>query len=282
MLTSNVMVFLTVLTFLLIWVRNERVWQFSYFVLFATGLITGVLSIIAVIPMVALAGLLIVYRGRGSYSLISGLLALVIGLALGLHVVPGFNNYEFASDIKLSAGAAGFDIWFNFDKSMFGLFVLGIVLHSALIRKASDLSDALKLFLPVAAGGILLIYGVGVVIGYSTFDWTPALIFLPWALKNIVFTVLAEEVFFRGIVQKELASRLPSARSGDIAVVVAGVLFGVAHFGGGIYYVLLSSLAGILYGYTYKITGRIEAPIITHFALNAGHFLLFTYPYSVV
>lgn len=277
-----VMVSLTVMTFLSVWAPNQRIWQVCYAVLFIFGVVTSAITYQAILPMVVLALLLYHYQKEQKYSLITGTLALLLGLALGLHVVPGFNNYEYAANIALSETAAKFDIWFNWDKSMFGLFVLGIVLHRSLIRNASIARQTLKAFLPIALTGIASIYTVGVLIGYSSFDWTPTAIFLPWALKNMVFTVLAEEAFFRGIVQAQLAKRLNGTYSAHIAVMVAGVLFGMAHFGGGIYYVFLASLAGVLYGYTYKITGRIEAPIITHFLLNAGHFLMFTYPYSAL
>lgn len=276
------MVLFTTITFLFMWVRNERVWQLSYAVLFVVGLLTSSITYIAMLPMVTLAFLLNHYKKDQKYSSIAGIVALLIGLALGLHVVPGFNNYEYASDITLSASAASFDIWFNWDKSMFGLFVLGIVLHSSLVRNRQDLWAVTRVFLPMGLAGILAIYCVGMLMGYSAFDWTPAAVFLPWALKNIVFTVLAEEAFFRGVVQNQLTKNLNGQYAGHLSVIIAGVLFGIAHFGGGIYYVLLSSLSGILYGYTYKATGRIEAPIMTHFLLNAGHFLMFTYPYSAV
>jgi len=41
---------------------------------------------------------------------------------------------------------------------------------------------------------------------------------------------------------------------------------------------VLSTVAGLGYGWVYQRTGRIEASILTHFALNLVHFLLFTYP----
>jgi len=279
---SNIlMIALTVITFFLIWVNNERWWQASYAALFITGLLTGALTYLAIIPMIALALLLTHYQKNTKLSLLAGVSAAFIGLALGLHVVPGFNNVEFASDIRLSSSAASFDIWFNWDKSMFGLFVLGIVLRKNLIRNFTDAVSATKSFLPLATIGIFVIYSIGVLIGYSSIDFTAAAIFLPWALKNLIFTVVAEEALFRGLIQNELTNRLKCNYSDHFAVIIGGVIFGAVHFSGGIYYVLLSSLAGVFYGYPYKVTGKIEAPIITHFLLNAGHFLIFTYPYSI-
>jgi membrane protease YdiL (CAAX protease family) len=42
--------------------------------------------------------------------------------------------------------------------------------------------------------------------------------------------------------------------------------------------VLLATVAGLFYGAAYLRTRRIEGAILTHFALNAVHFLAFTYP----
>jgi membrane protease YdiL (CAAX protease family) len=273
---------LTTVTFASLWISNAWVWRASYLVLLLVGLYSSIFNLTSILVMLVVAGLLNYYTSAKPFSLFAGILAALIGLALGLHVVPGFDNFQYLESAQLSATAATFDLWFNFDKSLFGLFFVGFVLHSQLIRTRGDLAAAIKQSAPIALGGILFVYALGMLIGYSRFDWTPALVFLPWALKNIVFTVLAEEVFFRGFVQRELALRITHKYSGDIAVVVAGVLFGIAHFAGGLPYVLLSSVAGIVYGYTYKVSGRIEAPIAAHFLLNAGHFLLFSYPYSVV
>ena len=280
MSTNILMISLSVLTFISIWAPNKYIWQVCYCLLFVVGLATSSLTPVAMIPAALLIMCLVMYQKGQRYSLITGCMALVLGVLLGLHVLPGFNNYQFASDIFLSDSAASFDIWFNFDKSMFGFFVLGIVLHKDLIRSISGARQMLMLFMPIAVCGILAIYATGFLIGFSSLDWTPSTVFFAWALKNLVFTVVAEEVFFRGVVQNEISKRLHSRYGQHIAVIVAGALFGLAHFGGGLPFVLLSSLAGILYGYTYKATGRIEAPIVTHFLLNVGHFLIFTYPYS--
>jgi len=280
-MTSNMLlILLSVFTFFLVWWPSRRTWQASYLVFILVGLISSAITYVALFVMVILALLLIHYKKDQKFSLVAGAMALTLGLALGLHIVPGFNNYQYGSNIQLSASAVSFDIWFNWDKSMFGLLVLGIVLRDSLIRNTKDALLMIASFLPLAILGISVIYLIALAIGYSKVDWTPAFVFIPWVIKNLVFTVLAEEVFFRGIVQTQLAKLTPGRYAAHISVFLAGCLFGAAHFSGGLQYVFLSSLAGILYGYTYKITGRIEAPIITHLLLNSGHFLIFAYPYS--
>jgi uncharacterized protein len=65
-----------------------------------------------------------------------------------------------------------------------------------------------------------------------------------------------------------------------VALLVASALFGLAHFGGGWLYVIAATLAGLGYGWAYLRTKRIEASMFVHFALNATHFLFFTYPFA--
>jgi len=276
------MIALTVITFCTIWLADVRVWRVCYLVLLIWGLLTSSITWLALLPVSALFCLLCLYLKEDRFSIACLVLIVVLGLALGLHVVPGFNNVEYLKSVSLSASAAEFDVWFNYDKSLFGLFVLGTVLHSSLIRSKRELFRAMRCSFAFAFFGIGLIYLTGLMLGYSKLDWTPTWLFLPWALKNLIFTVLAEEALFRGLLQRELSKRFSTGNVWPhLAVLMPALLFGLAHFAGGLQYVLLSSMAGVLYGYVYKWTGRIEAPIATHFLLNAGHFLFFAYPYAI-
>ena len=79
--------------------------------------------------------------------------------------------------------------------------------------------------------------------------------------------------------QRFLVAGLAKYRYGaTIGLVLAAVLFGLMHYPGGTKYVLLSTVAGIGYGWTYLRTQRIEASILTHFLVNCIHFVFFTYP----
>jgi membrane protease YdiL (CAAX protease family) len=83
---------------------------------------------------------------------------------------------------------------------------------------------------------------------------------------------------FRGVAQTWIARRFGND---TLAMIVAGLLFGVAHIAGGPAYVVLASVAGIGYGWVYASTRSIALAIATHVGVNALHFFLFTYPTGV-
>jgi membrane protease YdiL (CAAX protease family) len=70
---------------------------------------------------------------------------------------------------------------------------------------------------------------------------------------------LAEEVLFRGVMQGELARRLP----GSVALVLTSVAFGLAHFVT-LSYAILAALAGLYLGAVYWTQGNLLIPIVAH------------------
>jgi hypothetical protein len=132
---------------------------------------------------------------------------------------------------------------------------------------------------PVLVATLVVVLGAGTALGYVRPDvkWTPL---TPWFLAlNLLFTCVTEEAFFRGFILGGLARGMARWRYGTaVAVVVSTVLFGLAHAHGGPALVVLAALAGLGYAAAYLRSGRIEGAILTHFALNAVHFVAFTYP----
>jgi membrane protease YdiL (CAAX protease family) len=202
---------------------------------------------------------------------------IAVTVLLGMHALPGFNNYRAAQDVVLTPGAAPYSLYLNFDKTAAGLLLLGIV-YQNLLRSGKDWRLALQRAVPLIAANVVVLILLALPLGYLTFDpkWPP--LFWIWAPVNLFFTCVTEEAFFRGFIQRELASALP--KFPWLAVGVSAVLFGLAHFAGGWMYVLLATVAGAGYALIFHRTQRVEMSILAHFALNATHFLLFTYPHS--
>jgi uncharacterized protein len=70
---------------------------------------------------------------------------------------------------------------------------------------------------------------------------------------------VAEEVLFRGVMQTALDRALRE----PIAVLVAGAIFGLAHFVTSTY-ALLAALVGVYLGGVFLVSGNLLAPILAH------------------
>ena len=99
-----------------------------------------------------------------------------------------------------------------------------------------------------------------------------------WLINNALLVTLAEEALFRGYVQQRLARCWRDRPWGaTAALLVAALLFGLAHYAGGWQWVLLAGVAGVAYGLAYR-HGGLAAAVLAHLGLNAAHYGLFTYP----
>jgi membrane protease YdiL (CAAX protease family) len=253
------------------------------------GYVSGVLYGPGALWIALFAGLCLAYSrakaldSPGKRRALVGLSAaaiLVVALGLGLHVLPGFRNFLALDDVALSPGAAPYTLYLNVDKTVVGLCILGL-LHKGLLAQWKDWSQALRKAVPLIAINTVVVALFAMMLGYLHWQprWTP--LFWIWAASNLFFTCLSEEALFRGFIQRELAEALRGKPFGTwVPIAVAAALFGIAHIGGGWSYVALATAAGLGYGIVYHRTRSIEMAMLAHFALNATHFLLFTYPRS--
>lgn len=133
--------------------------------------------------------------------------------------------------------------------------------------------------LPILLLTMIAVLGASLALEFVRWQPKWSELFWLWAWGNLLSTCLVEEAFFRGLLQLSLMRWLMCWRHGEKwAIVVAAVLFGWKHLPGGWTYAGLAALAGIGYGSAYLASGRLEAAILSHFALNCLHFLLFSYP----
>lgn len=240
----------------------------------------GIVSALGVVA-IATFGLLCYAYARARSSPLNVLLALatiVFSLALMAHVVPGFSNTLIVRDAVLSPGAVPYTLFMNFDKGQIGLLLLAF--GPPLIARRADWVAILKDTVPAALALIVVLMVSGLLIGQIRFEpkW-PA--FLPiWLWSNLLFTAVAEEALFRGVIQRLLQGPTSSGSSTRAAtgLIVAAAIFGAAHYAGGLWSVVLATIAGVGYGWVFRRTNRIEASILTHFLVNTAHIVGFTYP----
>ncbi len=202
-------------------------------------------------------------------------LIFLLGLTLELHEIPGFRNLLVLDNIQFTPDAIPFSLSFKLDKISVGLILIGTTLQLASTPKDwKNLSLKVIKRLPLVIG--LLVF-LSIVFGYVRWEPKNPQYLCLWMGSNLFFTCLAEEAFFRGFFQESL-SKGKYKYASIIAVVLPSFFFGMIDYPGGFHYVFLATVAGILYGWVYHVTKRIEASMITHFLLNLMHLLFFTYP----
>ncbi|MCP4989873.1 MAG: CPBP family intramembrane metalloprotease [Colwellia sp.] len=197
-------------------------------------------------------------------------------IALAAHILPGFNNLQVLSYVEKSINSESFNLYLNFDKPMI-LFALLILYPAVLMNKKAihfyKIENNFKLTALILVV-FIVIFSLAMSLSLITFE--PELPRWWWlfALNNLLFTCVVEEVFFRGVIQQNLSDKYNPLTG----IVITSILFGIAHFGGGLGYIVVATLAGALYGVVYLYSGKLWQAILIHFSLNMVHLYLFTYP----
>ena len=267
-------------TVLALWIRPWWVLLAALMVAEVAGFVSGILSGPAGIWILGLAMAVWSFRRTEAawQRVLTFVGAAVMAGLLAAHAMSGFQNPVVLRGVVLSSGAMPYTQYVNFDKTLAGVLVLAIGWFAPL-RTARDWSAMLRVAAPIAGATIAVVMAASLALGFVRFDphWTP--MFWVWAPINLLLTCVSEEALFRGFLQRELGVALEGrAYASATAAAVSALAFGLAHAGGGWPYVLLATLAGTGYALAYQRTGRVEASILAHFAVNASHFLLFTYP----
>lgn len=201
----------------------------------------------------------------------------LLGSKLLLDAVVGF-GWPVAVYVALLASVGyGPSLWWcRFASRRWGTGHLGADI--GLTPRLSDLGWGPVIWLgaigaQVAVGVVVIALDVPIVgntdgIGELTGDRTYVVSIV---ISAVVAAPIVEEMVFRGVVMRGLASRLPVVA----VVVVQGLLFGVAHVDpvrgdGNIGLVLVLSGVGIAFGVAVALLGRIGPSIVAHAIFNAA------------
>ena len=196
---------------------------------------------------------------------------------LALHAWPGFRALPIVEGWQASPDARPFTLRAGFDKATAGLFLLAFFARRVESRR--ELGQLIARILPLTALIVLTTLGGAWLSGFVRPDFKWPDFGWQFIAINLLFTCIAEETFFRSLIQEKL-HRLCTARpwARPLPILLPALLFGAVHLSGGLLYASLAGLAGLGYALIYARTRRIEAAVIAHFSVNLVHFTGFTYP----
>jgi uncharacterized protein len=280
---------LLILSMITIWVPvniihrqpyHIHLWQVIFLLSLVAALVWQFIHFVSLLPIMIFAvGCYVIYQKQTPpwLKMSGGLVVVLLSIGLMGHVIPGFSNPKLISNFQISQDAILYTQYLNFDKALVGLLILALG-HQLLSTKLAWFK-MLTTTIPLATIVVIVVIGLSIFMGYVQFNFKLTALFFFWALPNLFFTCVAEEAFFRGFVQKHLEESLNRFKYGSITgLLLASLLFGLAHYPGGMNYIILATVAGLGYGLVYQRTKSIEASILTHFLLNVVHFIFFTYP----
>ncbi|WP_437882921.1 CPBP family intramembrane glutamic endopeptidase [Pseudomonas sp. LRF_L74] len=188
---------------------------------------------------------------------------------LAAHLLPGVAVLPLTGMQDLGGGAP-WQLRFNPDKAL-----LAAGLLAWWLGQASRPWRSPQWSMIAAIAGLLLVPTLAVSTGIL--GWLPKWPehFWPWLASNLLVTCLAEELLFRGLLQRVLVKRLGAA----FGLVLVALLFGAVHLPFSPAFALLASLAGLAYGLVFHFSGeRLWTAVALHGAVNTTHVLLLTYP----
>ncbi len=250
---------------------------------------------LSAIPILAAYGIYAVGTGSSSFLRWGIAFAYVLAplalLALREASEPGWNDYAALVLLAVPAKMHWLTTLWPYPEgalagAMTTLLVMNVAIAGFLLIRRLDgtgysFSWPINQLTAVSLGflGILFLdVPLGLAMGFL--HWAPGhavLASLPLSALGIFFLVAwPEEFIFRGLLQNMLSRTLKTESGGWIT---ASVIFGLAHIANGGFpnwrYVLLATIAGFFYGWTWRKTGSIFGAALVHCAVDTIWHALF-------
>ncbi|MGM0517617.1 MAG: CPBP family intramembrane glutamic endopeptidase [Pseudomonadota bacterium] len=224
----------------------------------------GPTGVLAAVPLVAGAWLAAHVR---HIPLTVALLTFGLGVVLMLQLWPGFANPAVWQGRVFCGGCLPHSLYLPVDQAL--LVAAWLPLLFGVVRRGS--------LPPILVGWIGSIGGAAALgLWLGVFRWDPSwpgMALLWFAGFNLVI-VAAEEVLFRGLLQKHILHRLGAVH----AWWLTALFFGLAQLPFGAEFAAVAAVAGLGYGYVAWQSGSLWPAIALHWVVNLLHFSLFSYP----
>ncbi|KOQ99684.1 CPBP family intramembrane glutamic endopeptidase [Pluralibacter gergoviae] len=199
------------------------------------------------------------------------LLLFIAALALMVHQLPGFHNLKVLDGVRAGPLSAPFTMYYNIDKALVPFVAFMVISTLFTDGKKHPVAawrwGVLALCIPALLMLAALVGGLQREFHFPA--WLPQFLF-----ANVLFVAFAEEALFRGWIQQRLTRWLSAAP----AMLIASLLFGLAHFSGGPLLMFFATLAGMVYGLAWMWSRRLWVAVLFHAGFNLCHLLFFTYP----
>lgn len=226
------------------------------------GLYTKIVNIIGICFLLLISSLIIL---KDISNPLMFFFIMSFGFAITLHKIPGFSRYIFLKKQEPFSQSNSFEC--PFDKVVFAAILLTVLSN----HQAISINAYLFTLLDIIFGFSFLI-GLAIIFG-AKFNPEHISFNKEWLFFNSLSS-LSEEIFFRGFLQNELCTFF---QSDVLSIVTASLIFGIAHYPKGRLMVLFATLAGMMYGTAYHLTGNILIATLIHILLNycRRHFFIF-------
>jgi hypothetical protein len=195
------------------------------------------------------------------------LLIFGLGVVLMLQLWPGFASPAVWRGRVFCDGCPPHSLYLPVDQAL--LVAAWLPLLVGVIRRGSRAAILIG-WIGTIAGAAALGLWLGVL------RWDPAWpgMALLWFAGIDLVIVAAEEVLFRGLLQRHILHRLGAVH----AWWLTALFFGLAHLSFGAEFAAVAAVAGLGYGYVAWQSGSLWPAIALHWTVNLLHFSLFCYP----
>ncbi|MBY7735147.1 CPBP family intramembrane glutamic endopeptidase [Francisella philomiragia] len=238
------------------------------------GLLTNIVNLIGALILLLFLAFSIVMN-KYNHIIFKIILALFAYLLM-LHILPGFNNLNLYKNILVSPDAIPYSMTLKFDSLFVGLSIITVAIPTLVQELKYKIMKSILFGIFYGLLAILIIGGIAFNFNFVKWDIKFNNLIIIFIIQNLFFTCFYEEVFWRGLLQKNIFNNYLNKY---LSILIIAILFATAHLIFANYkFAILAFFASIIYGLSYNSTNNLLASITTHYLVNITQIVLVTYP----